>query len=113
MTVIDRSRVVFGADQLCYFTVVTGVVELHMASPKENSPRVDSRVESRKEVRLSRVFGEEPTPTKWLAFKSLVQKLNVLNGISKWDDKRYCAMMIRLQLLGEPEIWLRLQASHG
>ena len=37
----------------------------------------------------------------------------MLNGIRKWDDKRYCAMMIRLQLLGEPEIWLNQAETAG
>ena len=60
---------------------------------------------------LTKRFGEEPSMTSWLTFKShfkLIEKANVMNGVSKWQDEEYKAIQMRLQFDGEVEQWLTI-----
>ena len=65
-----------------------------------------------RKVKLARTFGEDETPANWLAYKShfkLTEKVNRAIGIRRWEDVQYHAMMLWLQLSGEPEAWLNQQ----
>ena len=78
--------------------------------------RVDGALGRSREVRLTRTFGENLSPSHWLSFKShylLVQRVNKANGIRQWEDPEYCSMMFRLQLSGEPEVWLNQAEAAG
>ena len=65
------------------------------------------------EIPLKISFGEETTPTAWLAFKShfeLVKKANVMRGIESWNNKEYRALMCRLQMRGTAASYVEQQA---
>ena len=76
----------------------------------------DLDVHGGREVKLARTFGEDVTPANWLVFKShfkLTEKVNRAKCIRRWEDVEYQAMMLRLQLSGEPEAWLNQEEMAG
>ena len=70
-----------------------------------------------REVKIARIFGEDVTPANWLVFKShlkLIETVNRAKGIRRWKTYvQYQAMMLRLQLPGEPEAWLNQKEMAG
>ena len=43
----------------------------------------------------------------------MVQHINQANNIKQWKDTEHCAMMFRLQLSGEIEMWLKQAEAAG
>ena len=43
----------------------------------------------------------------------MVRHINQANNIQQWKDAEHCAMMFRLQLSGEIEMWLKQAEAAG
>ena len=71
---------------------------------------------STRAVTLSRIFGEDVSPSAWRGFKDhfeLVKKANLAREVEVWKDAAYRSVELRLCLTGAPAEYIREEAAQG